>query len=64
MAILITGAAGFVALSVVEYLLTAGRDMVGLDRIALPERPSPLRLPGRFILIGGSTLSSADLTAH
>ncbi len=38
MAILITGAAGFVALNVVEHLLGAGRDVVGLDRIALPER--------------------------
>ncbi len=38
MAILITGAAGFVALNIVERLLTAGREVVGLDRIALPER--------------------------
>ena len=38
MAILITGAAGFVALNIVEHLLAAGREVVGLDRIALPER--------------------------
>ena len=63
MAILITGAAGFVALNVVEYLLGAGRDVVGLDRIALPERARRTfaALPGRFTLIGGSILSGADL---
>ncbi len=38
MAILITGAAGFVALNIVEHLLAAGREVVGLDRIGLPER--------------------------
>jgi nucleoside-diphosphate-sugar epimerase len=63
MAILITGAAGFVALNVVEHLLGAGRDVVGLDRIALPERARRhfATLPGRFTLIGGSILSGADL---
>jgi nucleoside-diphosphate-sugar epimerase len=63
MAILITGAAGFVALNVVEHLLTAGREVVGLDRIALPERARRnfSELPGRFTLIGGSVLSAADL---
>ena len=63
MAILITGAAGFVALNIVEHLLAAGRDVVGLDRIALPERAARAfaRLPGRFTLIGGSVLSNADL---
>jgi len=63
MAILITGAAGFVALNIVEHLLRIGRDVVGLDRIALPERARRefAMLPGRFILIGGSVLSSADL---
>jgi len=63
MAILITGAAGFVALNVVEHLLAAGRGVVGLDRIALPERARRdfAALPGRFTLIGGSILSQADL---
>jgi nucleoside-diphosphate-sugar epimerase len=63
MAVLITGAAGFVALNVIEHLLSAGRDVVGLDRIPLPEAASRAfaRLPGRFILIGGSILSAADL---
>src|SRR5215475_9042059 len=63
MAILITGAAGFVALNIVEHLLRAGRDVVGLDRIALPERARRefATLPGLFTLIGGSILSSADM---
>ena len=63
MAILITGAAGFVALNVVEHLLAAGRDVVGLDRIPLPRSAHRhfATLPGRFTLIGGSILSSADL---
>jgi nucleoside-diphosphate-sugar epimerase len=63
MAILITGAAGSVALNVVEHLLAAGRDVVGLDRIPLPRSAHRhfATLPGRFTLIGGSILSSADL---
>jgi nucleoside-diphosphate-sugar epimerase len=63
MAILITGAAGFVALNVVEHLLRAGREVVGLDRIGLPARADRefAALPGRFTLIGGSVLSTADL---
>jgi nucleoside-diphosphate-sugar epimerase len=64
MAILVTGAAGFVALNIVEHLLRAGRDVVGLDRIPLPQRAerSFAELPGRFTLIGGSILSDADLS--
>jgi nucleoside-diphosphate-sugar epimerase len=64
MAILVTGAAGFVALNVVEHLLSAGHDVVGLDRIPLPERARRdfARLPGRLTLIGGSILSDADLS--
>jgi len=63
MAILVTGAAGFVALNVVEHLLRAGREVVGLDRIPLPGRAQHefAALPGRFTLIGGSILSTADL---
>src|SRR5450432_293159 len=64
MAILVTGAAGFVALNIVEHLLTSGRDVVGLDRIPLPSRAARdfASLPGRFTLIGGSILSAADLS--
>ena len=64
MAILVTGAAGFVALNVVEHLLAAGREVVGLDRIPLPARAERdfARLPGRFTPIGGSILSDADLS--
>ena len=63
-AVLVTGAAGFVALNVVENLLTAGRQVVGLDRIALPERAVRdfARLPGRLTMIDGSILSAADLS--
>jgi nucleoside-diphosphate-sugar epimerase len=62
-AYLITGAAGFVALNVVEHLLRAGHEVVGLDRIAVPERARRdfATLPGRFTPIGGSILSDADL---
>lgn len=64
MAILVTGAAGFVALNIVEHLLSAGREVVGLDRIPLPPRAVRdfAALPGRFTLIGGSILSAADLS--
>src|ERR1700734_1825063 len=64
MAILVTGAAGFVALNIVEHLLAAGRDVVGLDRIPLPARAERefASLPGRFTLIGGAILSDADLS--
>src|SRR5580658_1051884 len=64
MAILVTGAAGFVALNIVEHLLSDGREVVGLDRIPLPPRAARdfALLPGRFTLIGGSILSAADLS--
>ena len=64
MAILVTGAAGFVALNVVEHLLRAGREVVGLDRIPLPERAQHTfaGLPGRLTMIGGSILFDADLS--
>jgi len=63
MAILVTGAAGFVALNVVEHLLNQGREVVGLDRIPLPDRAARAfaRLPARFTMISGSILSEDDL---
>ena len=63
MAILVTGAAGFVALNVLEHLLGAGRDVVGLDRIRLPERAARdfAALPGHLTMIDGSIMSDADL---
>jgi dTDP-glucose 4,6-dehydratase len=64
MAVLVTGAAGFVALNVVEHLLKAGRDVVGLDRIPLPERAMRdfALLPGLLTMLRGSILSDADLS--
>jgi dTDP-glucose 4,6-dehydratase len=64
MAILVTGAAGFVALNVVEHLLTAGQDVVGLDRIPLPKRARHdfADLPGHLTMIDGTILSDADLS--
>ena len=63
MATLVTGAAGFVGLNLVEHLLTAGRTVVALDRIDLPARARRdfARLSGHLVVIGGSILSSADL---
>jgi len=62
--VVVTGAAGFVALNVVEHLLTAGRDVIGLDRIPLHGRAVRdfAALPGRLTMIGGSILSDADLS--
>ncbi len=63
MAILITGAAGFVGLNVTEHLLTAGRDVVALDRIPLPERARRAfpALPGRLTVVPGSVLVAGEL---
>jgi nucleoside-diphosphate-sugar epimerase len=43
MALLATGAAGLIALNIVEHLLSAGRDLVGPDRIPLPPRVARAR---------------------
>lgn len=63
MTILVTGAAGFVALNVVEHLLRSGRDVVGLDRIPLPARAAALfpTLPGRLTWVEGSIVLDSDL---
>jgi dTDP-glucose 4,6-dehydratase len=62
--VLVTGAAGFVALNVVETLLAAGRRVVGLDRIPLPERAVRdfAKLRGQLTMIDGSILSTSDLS--
>ena len=63
MAILVTGACGFVGLNIVERLLAAGRAVGGLDRLPLPARAAQAfaRLPGRLTLIDGAVLVPADL---
>jgi nucleoside-diphosphate-sugar epimerase len=63
MAILVTGAAGFVGLNVVEHLLLGGTDVVGFDRLALPPRAAAAfaAYPGRLTMIEGSVLSPGDL---
>ena len=63
MAILVTGAAGFVGLNVVEHLLKAGRAVIGLDQIAMPPRAQRdfAALPGALTLIEGSVMSASDL---
>jgi nucleoside-diphosphate-sugar epimerase len=63
MAILVTGAAGFVGLNVVEHLLRAGRHVVGLDGLDPPARALRdfARLPGRLTTVCGSIMSGADL---
>jgi nucleoside-diphosphate-sugar epimerase len=53
-----------VALNVVEHLLKAGRSVIGLDRIPLPERAARefAALPGRLTMISGSILSETELS--
>jgi len=55
MTILITGAAGFVALNVIEALLATGREVVAFDRQAPPARAMAhfATLPGRLQIIEG-----------
>lgn len=64
MAILITGAAGFVGLNLTERLLRQGRAVVALDRIDIPARARRefATLPGELTFIGGSVMSAADLS--
>jgi nucleoside-diphosphate-sugar epimerase len=63
-AVLVTGAAGFVALNVVEHLLIHGHHVIGLDRNALPERAVRdfAKLPGQLTMVPGSIVSPADLS--
>jgi nucleoside-diphosphate-sugar epimerase len=63
MAILVTGAAGFVGLNVVEHLLKDGRHVIGFDRLALPPRAAAAFAghPGRLTMIEGNVTSADDL---
>lgn len=65
MAILVTGAAGFVALNIVEHLLEQGRLVVAFDRIAPPERARRAfaTLPGALAWHQGNIVSADDLRA-
>ncbi len=65
MTVLVTGAAGFVGLNVLEHLLAAGRRVVGLDRIPIPAAAQRqfAGLEGRLHFVTGSIESSNDLAA-
>ena len=63
MAILVTGASGFIGLNVTERLLRKGRNVVALDQLDLPARAQRTfaALPGQLTAIVGSVLSASDL---
>lgn len=63
MSILVTGAAGFVGLNVIEHLLRSGRAVIGFDTLPLPPRAARTfaALPGRLSMVAGTVLSAADL---
>lgn len=63
MAVLITGASGFVGLAVTEALLERGADVIGFDRQGLPEeaRRRFASLPGSLVTVEGDVRSAADL---
>ncbi len=65
MTILVTGAAGFVGLNVVEHLLRAGRAVIGFDLLPLPPRAAQVfaALPGRLSMVAGTVLSATELDA-
>jgi UDP-glucose 4-epimerase len=65
MSVLITGAAGFVGLSVAEAVLADGREAVLFDTQPLPEsaRMAFARLPGAYHEIVGDTRDAAALDA-
>jgi nucleoside-diphosphate-sugar epimerase len=62
-AILVTGAAGFVALNFLEALLGAGRAAIAFDRQPIPPaaRARFARLPGRLVEVTGDIRSAANL---
>jgi nucleoside-diphosphate-sugar epimerase len=63
MALLVTGAAGFVALNLLENRLRAGEDVIAFDLAPLPEAAlvAFAGLPGRLIRVQGDVRSAADL---
>jgi nucleoside-diphosphate-sugar epimerase len=65
MAVLVTGASGFVALNVVEALLARGEEVVALDTRPLPPRAETAfaTLPGRLHSLMGDITRAADLDA-
>jgi nucleoside-diphosphate-sugar epimerase len=65
MTFLVTGAAGFVGLNVVECILTAGRSVIGFDCLNIPEQAARrfTTLPGNLHFIKGSIASKQDLEA-
>jgi len=65
MAVLVTGASGFVALNVVEALLARGEEVVALDARPLPDRARDAfaALPGRLHAATGDVTRAADLDA-
>jgi nucleoside-diphosphate-sugar epimerase len=63
MAILVTGAAGFIGLNLIEHLLSASRSVVALDYRPLPEltRRYLSALPGKLAFIPGAIETASDL---
>src|SRR3954470_14838936 len=63
MAILVTGAAGFVGLNVLDALLAAGEEVVGFDALPLPGRAARdfATRPGRLLMQQGDVCSAEDL---
>jgi nucleoside-diphosphate-sugar epimerase len=63
MALLVTGAAGFVALNLLENRLGAGETVIAFDLTPLPEAAAAAfaGLPGRLIPVQGDVQSAADL---
>jgi nucleoside-diphosphate-sugar epimerase len=61
--VLVTGAAGFVALATIEALLARGDTVIAFDRAPIPDtaRAALARLPGMLIEVAGDVRSAEDL---